>query len=155
MTGRLPKSWFALQALLIYLMGQEEYNKAVDNGMTIDEDFRHYNPNITDKLQAGITALVEDDNAVIGSRTPLPQALFLIRNKYKPELWWSNEDGWGFCSTATWFTTEERWSFDAPIDGLWVLEDELRKEIDRLHDEVDLWIDAAKTCQHQENVEGN
>lgn len=41
------------------------------------------------------------------------------------DLWWSNDDGWGFRETATLFTTEERFSSNLPMshggDAKWVL----------------------------------
>lgn len=34
--------------------------------------------------------------------------------------YWSNEDGWGFKSTATVFTEEEKNTLNLPMEGEWV-----------------------------------
>ncbi len=60
-SARLPKSWTALQNLLIDTLGRTVYNDAIDNGYTLNILFRDLNPKRFDLLQAGIFALVEDD----------------------------------------------------------------------------------------------
>lgn len=126
------KSWKALQGLLVYLMGQDAYNDAIDNNYTITDEEKLYNENFTPFAQAGINALVQDER----ERGPF----YLLQNKFHPELWWNNDSGWGSCKTADVFNHQEKSGLDAPIDGIWVIEKDLRKEIDRLHGEVELWM---------------
>ena len=60
-SARLPKSWNALQSLLVNLLGRTVYNEAIDNGYRINPLFRDINQKRFDLMQAGLHALVDDD----------------------------------------------------------------------------------------------
>ncbi len=132
----LPRSWTALQNLLVYLLGAEEYNVAVDKGYRISDEFGIYNPNILPKLQAGLDALVQDDRTFIGGQQ---DHFFIIVNKFDSSLWWNNESGWGACSTADVFNLGERTRLQVPVDGVWFLVSSLANEVDRLNGDLKVW----------------
>ncbi len=53
--------------------------------------------------------------------TDRKEDMFVIVGPYDDEdgtLYWSNDDGWGFLSSATIFTEVESKKFDLPIEGI-------------------------------------
>lgn len=74
--------------------------------------------------------------------TTAPQA-YLIQNKFYPELWWSNDSGWGSCAGADLFDGNERRTLNAPVEGIWVPLEDLPIEVDRKEREIQLWVDSA------------
>ena len=66
--------------------------------------------------------------------------VYLIQNKFSPELWWSNETGWGSCAGADLFDGTEQVTLNTPVDGVWVSLEDLPIEVDRKEDEIRLWM---------------
>lgn len=69
--------------------------------------------------------------------------IYLIQNKFSPQLWWNNETGWGSCAGADLFDNEERQELQAPVEGIWVPLQDLPIEVDRKEREIQLWMDSA------------
>lgn len=65
--------------------------------------------------------------------------VFLIQNKFTPDLWWSNETGWGSCAGADLFDGTEQVTLNTPVDGVWVPLEDLPIEVDRKEREIQLW----------------
>ena len=64
-----------------------------------------------------------------------------IDDDLKTPLYWSNTSGWGYLSTATFFTDDEHERFNLPMGGRWI---KLPIAILKLEKEWELWECKAK-----------
>jgi len=64
--------------------------------------------------------------------------MYVIQQKFDTSLFWNTETGYGPCQDATVFEQIDLMGvLNIPVDGVWVSYNELRREIDRLHEAYD------------------
>jgi len=108
-------------------------------GERIDHsEFWVYDELATNDGEVKELTLAEIDDLCERINDPRPQ-VYLIQNKFTPELWWSNETGWGSCAGADLFNGTEQLSLNLPVDGIWVPLEDLPIEVDRKEREIRLW----------------